>query len=170
MNDLDTRMTDFEDNAAKKWYTGTNADGEVKIFQLGNNSWLGTSLANTAGPFDTESQAQDSMTQDAGDAGMLTGKDYPELCNKCRSAIDACFAMIGEMPEDWCDDDNELPCNMAYDLRMFCGKRECVNEPGQTQDAHRRNPGFCGKCGGACQFDSDGQTQEIIPIAFQEDW
>lgn len=63
---------------------------------------------------------------------MLVGKDYPELCNFCRSAIDACFAMLDSVG-DYDREDCEVPCNMAYDQRMFCGKHTCVNKPGQTQ-------------------------------------
>jgi|GEM_PF-4816398 len=48
---------------------------------------------------------------------MLTGKDYPELCPACRLAIDQCAELVPEGPDT---DDDEAPCNMAYDMGLLC--------------------------------------------------
>jgi|TARA_R100000234_G_scaffold116875_1_gene94483 hypothetical protein len=51
----------------------------------------------------------------------LTGKDYPELCNKCTVAIDNAFELItlGLAREDYLEDP-EGPSMLAYDKRWTC--------------------------------------------------
>ena len=50
----------------------------------------------------------------------LTGKDYDWLCSKCQIAIDQAYDLItmGMVSEQYVVD-NEGPCNLAYDQRMF---------------------------------------------------
>ena len=50
----------------------------------------------------------------------LTGKDYDWLCSKCQIAIDRAYDLIkmGMVSDDYADD-NEGPCMLAYDKRMF---------------------------------------------------
>lgn len=63
---------------------------------------------------------------------MLTGIDYPELCAKCRAAIDTMYAMLESGP-DYDRYDDEAAINLVYDNRMYCGGHECINKPG-TQE------------------------------------
>lgn len=50
----------------------------------------------------------------------LTGKDYDWLCSKCQYVIDQAHDLIvsGFASEKYVVD-NEGPCNLAYDRRMF---------------------------------------------------
>ncbi len=57
---------------------------------------------------------------------FLTGKDYPELCGKCRAAIDAAALLFEGDQED--TDDNEAPLMYAGDHRMLCGGGDCKGE------------------------------------------
>ena len=57
---------------------------------------------------------------------FLTGKDYPDLCKKCRTIIDHISDFI--IPEGPDTDDVEAPCNYVYDHNLFCGGFECLNE------------------------------------------
>ena len=56
---------------------------------------------------------------------FLTGKDYPQLCAVCQGAINAC-ALGLECALD--TDNEEAPCDMAYDRRLFCGGDHCANK------------------------------------------
>ena len=51
-----------------------------------------------------------------------TGENYPHLCSKCQSAIDHAHTLIvdGFASEQYVDDD-EGPCNLAYDRGWFRG-------------------------------------------------
>ena len=60
----------------------------------------------------------------------FTGDDYPELCQTCRSAIDAGWLVLIEH-ERWdgvmyCADDPEAGFNYAYDMGWLCGGHECA--------------------------------------------
>ena len=56
---------------------------------------------------------------------FYTGKDYPELCDRCRATIDKCVTLV-KFGED--TDDNEAPAMFAYDHNLMCGGYECVSE------------------------------------------
>lgn len=64
----------------------------------------------------------------------LRGKDYPHLCEKCRSAIDQAAQILPEW-EPWGPmydpEDIEVPFMFAYDHAWLCGGHECdcVREP-----------------------------------------
>jgi hypothetical protein len=59
---------------------------------------------------------------------MLTGKDYPYLCEQCQAAIDDMAMLYGEdLMED--TDNEEAACDAVYDQGMFCGGHTCVNKP-----------------------------------------
>jgi len=62
---------------------------------------------------------------------FLTGKDYPWLCPQCQAVIDSLVEVAMEGPDT---DDEETPCNLAYDMRMFCGGHKCVNRPSGYED------------------------------------
>jgi len=50
----------------------------------------------------------------------LTGKDYTWLCDKCQNAIDMAYTLIIDgLASDIYADDNEGPCNLAYDKGLF---------------------------------------------------
>mgnify|MGYP003152029269 CR=1 FL=1 len=53
---------------------------------------------------------------------FYTGKDYPDLCNKCRTTIDKCVDLV-HMGAD--TDDKEAPAMYAYDNKLFCGGHDC---------------------------------------------
>ncbi len=56
---------------------------------------------------------------------MLTGQDYPHLCEYCQQAIDGVAMLLGEDGPD--TDDEEAACDFVYDNAMFCGGHNCVN-------------------------------------------
>ena len=60
----------------------------------------------------------------------LTGKDYPWLCGTCQSTVDRCAEIVAEGPDT---DDEEAPCDMAYDHRLFCGGHRCENRQEVTR-------------------------------------
>jgi len=62
---------------------------------------------------------------------FLTGSDYPDLCSKCRMAIDQAVDIV-VMGAD--TDDEEAPCNFVYDHGMFCGGHECKAEYEELTD------------------------------------
>lgn len=98
-------------------------DGQYKVQSFGN----GLTFLKVFGGFNTYQDAQmfDPMEQEL--ETMLVGKDYLELCDKCRAAIDECALSFEDGIDT--DDDIEAPCNLVYDLRMFCGSTHCVNKP-----------------------------------------
>ena len=50
----------------------------------------------------------------------LTGKDYTWLCDNCQKAIDLAYTLIVDgLVSDQYADDNEGPCNLAYDRGLF---------------------------------------------------
>jgi hypothetical protein len=68
---------------------------------------------------------------------FYTGKDYPRLCDRCKSGIDECAeeieARISLGDEDMVSgrvrlefDDSEAPSMLAYDRGLFCGGHECA--------------------------------------------
>lgn len=59
---------------------------------------------------------------------MLTGKDYPHLCETCRATIDDVASLVfdGDGPDT---DNEEAPCDYVYDHGMFCGGHTCINKP-----------------------------------------
>ena len=64
-------------------------------------------------------------------ARILTGKDYPDLCEACRQAIDLAAELIAVAAEDeYSSEDeygvNEGPIDYVYDHRLFCGGHECT--------------------------------------------
>jgi hypothetical protein len=68
------------------------------------------------------------MIREEGTDRPLTGADYPWLCTGCRLAVDQCAAAV---PDGEDTDDPEAACNLAYDLRMFCGPggMRCTDAP-----------------------------------------
>ena len=53
----------------------------------------------------------------------LTGKDYPELCSKCRAAIDGAATILfefGAIENNLYFENSEAPCDYAYDKRWLC--------------------------------------------------
>lgn len=72
------------------------------------------------------------MRSSAATIEFLTGKDYPELCSFCRSAIDDMAQLFKEgLMAD--TDDTEAPCMEVYDRGMYCGEYECVNKEGDAE-------------------------------------
>jgi hypothetical protein len=55
---------------------------------------------------------------------MLTGKDYPHLCDTCRAAIDQAALLLGEDGPDVADENIEAPIDFVYDHAMYCGGHE----------------------------------------------
>ena len=67
----------------------------------------------------------------------LTGKDYKWLCSKCQIVIDQAYDLIkmGMLSEKYVVD-NEGPCNLAYDQKMFPHPDgECPSEH-EEREAH----------------------------------
>jgi hypothetical protein len=61
---------------------------------------------------------------------FLTGKDYPDLCPACQSAIDQSVELVREGEDT---NDQEAPLNFAGDHNMLCGGRTCkVKEQRET--------------------------------------
>jgi len=57
----------------------------------------------------------------------LTGKDYPDMCDTCKDAINKAHMIIVEMgPGDEYADDPEGPSMFAYDRGWFCGGHESL--------------------------------------------
>ena len=53
----------------------------------------------------------------------LTGKDYPELCEVCRSAIDGAATILfefGAIENNLYFENEEAACDYAYDRRWLC--------------------------------------------------
>ena len=57
----------------------------------------------------------------------LTGDDYPALCDKCRATITVIAGICEELPSEYADDE-EGPCNFAYDHGLLCGGYFCNKE------------------------------------------
>ncbi len=59
---------------------------------------------------------------------FVPGKEYTQLCDKCRKVIDEIWEVfnMGVMEDT---DDEEAPCNYVYDNALFCGGHECINTP-----------------------------------------
>ena len=55
---------------------------------------------------------------------FLTGKDYPHLCDVCKSAIDSCLDLILFGSDT---DDVEAPIMYAGDHNLMCGGSSCDN-------------------------------------------
>jgi hypothetical protein len=59
---------------------------------------------------------------------FLTGKDYPHLCQGCRSMVDLCVEAVREGPDA---DEEEAPLMLARDNGLLCdpemGGTRCVN-------------------------------------------
>jgi len=53
---------------------------------------------------------------------FYTGKDYPHMCEKCRSMIDQCVELVTMGPDT---DDNEAPLMFAADHKLLCGGGTC---------------------------------------------
>ena len=69
----------------------------------------------------------------------LIGADYPWLCRGCSLVVDQCAVLAGE-GEDAAYDP-EAACNLAYDLRLFCGSggRRCEDPPEEWVHHRMRN-------------------------------
>ncbi len=57
----------------------------------------------------------------------LAGKDYPWLCDQCKSAINNA-ALVSSTDEQYTDDP-EGPAMFVYDNGLYCGKYHCANKP-----------------------------------------
>jgi len=58
---------------------------------------------------------------------FLRGKDYPNLCDRCKQIINSVADMYEEgLMED--TDDIEAPIMYVYDHKMYCGEHECENK------------------------------------------
>lgn len=55
----------------------------------------------------------------------LTGKDYPDLCDRCQAAVNGA-ALIVAIGAD--TDDEEAPLNFVYDNGLYCGGYSCTNK------------------------------------------
>jgi hypothetical protein len=53
---------------------------------------------------------------------FLTGKDYPWICEQCKTMVDQCVDLV-RMGTD--TDDDEAPIMFAYDHKLMCGGHEC---------------------------------------------
>ena len=51
---------------------------------------------------------------------ILTGADYPDLCQNCRTSIDNAYELIQLGLGDDYSLDPEGPCMFAYDKRWLC--------------------------------------------------
>lgn len=74
--------------------------------------------------------ADEPQPADDDEIRRFTGEDYPELCGRCRAAIDAGWLMLIEC-ELWdgrfyCDDDPEAGLMYAGDEKWLCGGHECA--------------------------------------------
>ena len=55
------------------------------------------------------------------------GEDYPWLCKECRATIESIAILYREgVMED--TDNEEAPCDKAYDEGLFCGGHECAKK------------------------------------------
>lgn len=64
----------------------------------------------------------------------LTGKDYPELCDVCRGAIDGAATLLfefGEIENNLYFENEEAACDYAYDKRWLCTD-SCWKEEGHA--------------------------------------
>ena len=57
---------------------------------------------------------------------MLTGKDYPYLCEDCRAAITAMAEVLTDFGPD--GDDEEAAAMAVYDQGLYCGGHICINK------------------------------------------
>jgi hypothetical protein len=53
---------------------------------------------------------------------FYTGKDYPHLCNGCKTMVDQCVEAVEIGPDT---DDNEAPIMLAGDMGLLCGGGDC---------------------------------------------
>lgn len=68
----------------------------------------------------------------------LTGKDYPSLCRKCRSAIDmAHTAILTESASMVYINDAEGPVMLVYDCGELCGGHWCKSHPSPLREEAR---------------------------------
>ena len=56
---------------------------------------------------------------------LLTGKDYPHVCELCRSAVDDAAMLLADGIDDAYMDDEEAPMMYAYDRGWLCGVGSC---------------------------------------------
>mgnify|MGYP001560330324 CR=1 FL=1 len=56
---------------------------------------------------------------------FLTGKDYPWLCESCQAQVDLAATVLEEGEDT---NDEEAPCNWAYDNALFCSQtgKDCL--------------------------------------------
>ena len=65
---------------------------------------------------------RENFVPDEDEPRFLVGKDYPELCETCRSAIDSVVEQVMEGPDT---EDQESPLLFAGDHRLMCGGDHC---------------------------------------------
>jgi hypothetical protein len=112
------------------------------------------------------------MSETDDDERPLLGAGYPWLCAGCRLVVDHCAGAAGEGEDT--DFDPESACNLAYDLRLFCGwgGLRCENPPMEWIRLRMREAGLdlrevheCSGCGGLSAFTAYTADLLSIPIA-----